>query len=181
MCSSLSPRINLFINIPLFILWVVGIGLLGWNMTGTLLHACSITNWGNDTGMRICNIYKTLFAFVVIGSASCIANIVIDVRVRREQVRQGAYRKMEARLNRAPSTANSQPEDLKFAGLHDVGDIAMEPYRTQGREPGYPDVQHRNRHQAYGSQDYTIQQFGYSAPSEQTRYDPGRYGYSDRH
>jgi hypothetical protein len=156
-------------------------GLLGWNMTGTLLHACSITNWGNDTGMMICNIYKTLFAFVVIGAASCIANLVIDVRVRREQVRQGAYEKMEARLNRAPSTANSQPEDLKFAGMHDVGDIAMEPYRTQGREPAYTDVQRRNGHQAYDSQDYNIQQFDYNTPSEQTRYDPGRYGYSDRH
>src|SRR5947209_9609428 len=64
-CSRLSPRINLFINIPLLILWVVGMGLLGWNMAGTLLHACSITNWGNDTGIMICNIYKALFAFVV--------------------------------------------------------------------------------------------------------------------
>jgi hypothetical protein len=150
-------------------------GLLGWNMTGTLFHACSITNWGNDTGIMICNIYKTLFAFVVIGSASCIANIIIDVKVRREQVRQGAYEKMEARLHHAPSTADSQPEDLKFAGVHDVGDIVLEPYRHQGHELEQHNVRSRTPHQ-----EYNIQQFGYTAPSEQTRYDPGSYGYGDR-
>jgi hypothetical protein len=151
-------------------------GLLGWNMTGTLFHACNISNWGNDTGTMICNIYKTLFAFVVIGSASTIANIIIDIRVRREQIRQGAYEKMEARLHHAPSGRDSQREDLKFAGMNNVGDIAMEPYRNQGRESAYQDVQRRTPHQ-----DYSMQQFGYNAPSEQTRYDPGSYGYADRH
>jgi hypothetical protein len=150
-------------------------GLLGWNVTGTLSHSCSISNWGNDTGIMICNIYKTLFAFVVIGCASSIANIIIDVRVRREQVRQGAYEKMEARLHRAPSRAASQPEDLKFAGMQDVGDIALEPYR-QGRDPGHHNVRSRTPHQ-----DYSMPQFGYTEPSEQTRYDPGSYGYADRH
>jgi hypothetical protein len=122
----------------------------------------------------ICNIYKTLFAFVVIACASSIANIIIDVRVRREQVRQGAYEKMEARLH-AASRTDSQPDDLKFAGMHNVGDIAMEPYRPV-REPEDQNVRIRTPHQ-----EYNMQQFGYNAPSEQTRYDPGNYGYADRH
>lgn len=151
-------------------------GLLGWNMSGTLFHSCSISNWGNDTGIMICNIYKTLFAFVVIGSASCIANIVVDVIVRREQVRRGAYEKMEAQQQHAHLRADSQQEDLKFAGMNDVGDIAMGPFRREGREPAYQDVQRRTPHQ-----DYSMQQFGYNAPSEQTRYDPGSYSYGDRY
>lgn len=150
-------------------------GLLGWNMTGTLFHSCSISNWGNDTGIMICNVYKTLFAFVVISCASSIANIIVDVKVRREQVRQGAYEKMEARHQHAPSRADSQPDDLKFAGMHNVGDIALEQYR-QGRDPGQHRVRSRTPHQ-----DYSVQQFGYTAPSEQTRYDPSSYGYADRH
>ena len=149
-------------------------------MTGTLFHSCSISNWGNDTGIRICNIYKTLFAFTVIAAASTIANVFIDIKVRREQVRQGSYEKMEARLHHAPPSRDSNPDDLKFAGMHNVGDIAMEPYRNQGREPTYQDVRPRNGHQAYSSQDYSMQQFGYNAPSEQTRYDPGSYGYAER-
>ena len=173
-CSTLSPRVNLFINIPLVILWIIGMGLLGWNMTGTLFHSCSISNWGNDTGIKICNIYKTVFAFTVISCASSIANIIIDVRVRREQVRQGAYEKMEERQRRDPSRADSQPEDLKFAGMQDVGDIALEPYR-QGRDPGRHTVRSRTPHQDYG-----MQQFGYTAPNEQTRYDAGSYNYTDR-
>jgi hypothetical protein len=158
-------------------------GLLGYNMTGTLFHSCSISNWGNDTGIKICNIYKTLFAFTVLASASSIANIFIDIRVRREQVRQGAYEKMEGRLRHAPSSARAaqeQQDDMKFAGMHDVGDIALEPYRSQGRQPTFQDIRPRNGHQAYASQDYNTQQYGYSAPSEQTRYDPGSYGYGDR-
>ena len=92
---------------------------------------------------------------------------------------------MEGRLRHAPSSSRAaaaqQPDDMKFAGLQNVGDIALEPYRNQGREQVYQNIRPRNGHQAYASQDYNMQQYGYTAPSEQTRYDPGSFGYGDRH
>jgi len=171
-CHNLSPRLNLFINIPLLVLWLLGVGLLGWNMYGTLGHTCDTINWGNKTGVMICETYKALFSFAVIGCVTAIASVVLDIRVRREQVRQGAYDQMTDPITKDVT----QGGDLKFAGMNNIAtDIALEPYRSQGQEPGYQDVQRRSPRQ-----DYNMEHFTYSAPSEQTRYDPGWHGYENQ-
>lgn len=119
----------------------------------------------------ICRTYKALFSFAVFGCVAAIASVVLDFIARREQRRQGSYNKMRDSLTKdVPSEG-----DFKYAGMNDVTDIAMEPYRNQGLEPGYQDVQRRTPRQ-----DYEMQHFGYNAPSEQTRYDAGSYGHGDR-
>jgi hypothetical protein len=107
-CVHLSPLINMIFNFPILLLWTAGMGLMIWNMYGTLGHSCSINNWGNEDGVSICNQYKALFAFVVIGWLCQIALLVLDVRARRSQSAWGKYKKM----------GESQDYNMKMDALH---------------------------------------------------------------
>lgn len=93
-CFRLSPLFNLILNIPLLIAWVASLGLLGWNIYGTLAHSCSTANWGNSDGINVCQLYKTVFTFVIFGALSQIAMVVVDIRARMAQNRSGKYAKM---------------------------------------------------------------------------------------
>lgn len=53
---------NLLIDIFLSILWVVAFSLLSNAMRSTLLRECTVILWGDDQGVRICVLYKLLFA-----------------------------------------------------------------------------------------------------------------------
>ena len=66
-CTGLNPRLNLVINGSLSIIWAVSFALLTWNMSGTLAGQCNTENWGEETGIMICRIYKALFAFSLFG------------------------------------------------------------------------------------------------------------------
>lgn len=170
----------MLINVPLLILWLVGLGLLAWNLIGTLAHTCDIANWGNETGVMICRTYKALFSFAVISAVLAVASVILDFRARKEQVRQGAYDQMADPLTK--DVRHPSESDLKFAGMNNVTtDISMEPYRHEGHRPDVQEVHHNAPHQDYNREDYTMQQFGYNAPAEQTRYDAGSYGYDGRH
>jgi len=105
-CVHLSPLLNMIMNIPILLLWTVGLGLLIWNMYGTLGHSCTAANWGNEDGIMICHQYKAFFAFVVIGWLCQIALIILDVRARRTQSALGRYNKMR------------DSQDLKMDPLH---------------------------------------------------------------
>lgn len=131
------------INIPLLIGWVVAVGLMGWNLYGTLAHSCTIENWGNDDGTKVCQEYKLMFSFVVFGAISQIAMIVVDVRARMAQTRSGRYSKMldstsQVKLEPYNTTAATTTND----SVHDV------PYQdttSQYRdEPGWKPGQRTN-------------------------------------
>lgn len=107
-CVHLSPLINMIFNFPILLLWTVGMGLMIWNMYGTLGHTCSTANWGNEDGVSICHQYKALFSFVVIGWLCQIALFVLDVRARRSQSALGKYDKMR----------ESQDINMKMDPLH---------------------------------------------------------------
>jgi hypothetical protein len=111
-CVHLSPLINMIFNFPILLLWTVGMGLMIWNMYGTLGHSCSTANWGNADGVSICNQYKALFSFVVIGWLCQIALLVLDFRARRSQSALGKYDKMR----------ESQDYNLKMDPLHSRDD-----------------------------------------------------------
>lgn len=107
-CVHLSPLINMIFNFPILLLWTAGMGLMIWNMYGTLGHTCSTANWGNEDGVSICNQYKALFTFVVIGWVCQIALLVLDFRARRSQSALGNYNKMR----------ESQDYNMKMEPLH---------------------------------------------------------------
>ena len=51
----------------LTVLWMLGFGLLVWNLSQTLTHKCVILNWGSQAGVMVCRLYKALTAFTVTG------------------------------------------------------------------------------------------------------------------
>ena len=146
-------------------------------MSGTLAHTCNTANWGNDTGIMICQTYKALFSFAIIGTISAIAQVVLDFRVRHQQTRQGAYDKMVDPVSKRANPHESG--DLKFAGGGNITDIAMEPYRNHNL-----DLRESNpygRSSSANREDISMQRFGYGAPTEQFSYDAGSYGHGQRY
>ena len=93
-CHVLSPLVNMIVNMVLLLVWVVGLGLLGWNMAGTLGHICSSANWGSADGIMVCRSYKALFAFTVLATAATVGMVFLDIKVRRKQTSLGRYNQM---------------------------------------------------------------------------------------
>jgi hypothetical protein len=93
-CFFLSPLLSLALNATIFLLYIVGYGLLTWNIYGTLGHSCSRLNWATDDGMMICRTYKAFYSFEVFGVLAQVALIVLDIRSRRQQTRGGRYDRM---------------------------------------------------------------------------------------
>ena len=75
-------------------MWIVGLGLLGWNVAGTLGHVCNTANWASPQGIMVCRIYKALFTFTLLATLSTLGMIILDVRVRRKQTSLGRYDQM---------------------------------------------------------------------------------------
>lgn len=80
MISTISLSVMLFVYYPaappskrsfilngvLICLWVVAFVILTNSMKSTITSKCSVTNWGNGTGVMVCRLYKTLFSFEAI-------------------------------------------------------------------------------------------------------------------
>jgi hypothetical protein len=65
--TGLHPHSNMISNSILFLLWSVGFALFTWWSSGTLTHACNKRNWGSSIGIRICQYFKVLFTFTLLG------------------------------------------------------------------------------------------------------------------
>ncbi|KAF2452904.1 hypothetical protein BDY21DRAFT_328532 [Lineolata rhizophorae] len=92
--TGLHPRLNLFINTVLLILWGLGFGLLAWWSSGTLRDACDVKHWHDGTGMMVCRVYKALFAFSLLGVVSTVLSALLDVHVFRRMTARGKYNQM---------------------------------------------------------------------------------------
>lgn len=193
-CVHLSPLINMIFNIPILLLWTVGMGLMIWNMYGTLGHTCTTANWGNNDGVSICQQYKALFSFVVIGWLCQIALIVLDVRARRSQSALGKYGKMR----------DSQDFNMKMDPLHSressVHDLPMgagldgaaqrlhqQDGQAAQRDPAQPALSRQSSFYSTAAPTYTSQaQYqdasyggngnGYQAYNPTPRFDPAYSG-----
>lgn len=64
--GSLSPRINVWVNTALLMLWCLGLSLLVWNINHLLADKCSIMTWSSERGVMVCRLYKALTAFTII-------------------------------------------------------------------------------------------------------------------
>ena len=174
-----STSFALIINIPILIIWSAGIVLLAWNMYGTLGHTCSIANWGSHDGIMVCQTYKALFAFTVIGWCTAVAGVVLDFRVRSRQNRLGSYDQMK----------DGKVTGEEWGVKMDTFDATTQaPINHGPRRSPYESYDHNEQYQnndTYkdkrrppfeGNGGVNITDFRYQAPSEQTMYDPGRYG-----
>lgn len=93
-CQHLSPTLSLVMNAILLLPWTISLGLLSYSMRDTLTISCTTTNWGNSTGVSVCELYKVMFSFLVISFTLQLATIAIDVSARRQQHSRGAYNAM---------------------------------------------------------------------------------------
>lgn len=187
-CFRLSPIFNLVLNVPLLILWIVSVALLGWNIIGTLSHSCSISNWGNDDGVMVCQQYKAMFAFVIFGVLAQIGAIVVDVRARVAQNRSGTYAKMRD----STSDVKLEPYSLTHSQQSSVHNLPYQETSNQYRDQDEPGWRPGQRTNTYASSNYSehgdiggrdgrdqvmMNQFNnnYHAPAQGTGYD-SHYG-----
>ncbi|KAL4785229.1 hypothetical protein BJX76DRAFT_324984, partial [Aspergillus varians] len=90
-CCGLSPRLSLIINTVVFVIWAIAFILLAWALSHTILTSCNTTYWGTSTGISVCQMFKALFTFTIIGTATLIASLILDVIAYRRQTRLGEY------------------------------------------------------------------------------------------
>lgn len=148
-------------NSVLTILWILGLSLLTWNLTGsgTLGHRCVKAIWYNEDGIMVCRLYKALTAFTVTGTFATILALLLDVRVERQSMARGKYNHM-LDIKGPTHLRSSSP----FGGQNEGGEVptinvrapssdAQRPYKVQ--RP----IEARN--------------FGYAQPEDQTSYGGG--------
>lgn len=152
-------------------MWTTGLGLLGWNVVGTLSHSCSSANWGSSAGMMICRTYKALFAFALLGALSTLALVVLDIGARKRQKRTGQYDQMK------DGSIDEKPSENAFSSgaLGRDHDTQLEPWQSAGQAPIDYDLPGASRERIRS------QHFGYVSPSEQIHYDAGSYAGRDRY
>lgn len=188
----LSPKINMCSNAVLTVFWALGLALLSWNLSWTLGHHCARTTWHNEAGIMVCRLYKALTAFTVIGLATTAVLFLLDLRTHRGTTAQGTYNVMLDIKHPVPrSSSFSSHHYDRDSGDGDIGSQRPAPYSADsyGRVGIAPDDDeirpvsgNSSSHEL--ARPYKVQkpieavQFGYVAPSEQTRYDgPGGVNY----
>lgn len=132
---------------------------------GTLPHKCNSDNWGSDTGVMVCHIYKTAFAFTLLAVVFLLAMIVLDIKARRRQKNQIKYDHMR------DSSYDLKPTERPFSttalGRHH--EQPVQPWQSAENDPS--DYHSRNTSRSTAP----ATGFEYTSPTEQTQYDGGRY------
>lgn len=162
-CARLSPLFNMIVSIPILLMWTIGFGLIVYNMYGTLAHTCSKTNWANDDGMMVCRVYKTFFAFMVIGWLCQVALIVVDVRAKRTQSSLGKYDKMDetndVKLTSLDHSRNTSTTDVPYG---------IENYRDRSNSANsFNSQRHVSPYGSERTQLHQVDDFRYQTPAPQ--------------
>jgi hypothetical protein len=64
--GALRPGYFMVTEAFLTVLWAISFGLLAKAMGKTATETCSVGNWGNDDGVKVCQQFKALFAFALL-------------------------------------------------------------------------------------------------------------------
>lgn len=93
---TMSPRTSLSINGLVLILWTIGLSAISAKIGSMVLgHSCAMPMWATDMGVMVCRIYKALYSFIVIATASAGASVLIDITVSGKVSKRGVYREMK--------------------------------------------------------------------------------------
>ena len=82
-CYGLSPVYVIVVQSMLTGFWVVCFGLLLRALGDSTTVSCSVDNWGNGAGVRVCHLFKMLVVFSLFSILSLAAMLVTAVVVRR--------------------------------------------------------------------------------------------------
>jgi hypothetical protein len=68
--TYLSPRFNLILNGSITLGWLLGLGLLTWNIAGSkvLQTECTAEHFGGEAGAGVCREYKALWGMTFCGT-----------------------------------------------------------------------------------------------------------------
>jgi hypothetical protein len=191
-CHNRFLFLPLFLNSTSLIFWALSLGLLSWNMSATLQHRCNNLSWGTDAGIMVCQTYKALYSFVVIGFVTQIATVVLDVKAHRKRRNRGEYGPMrddmmlaDMKLGGVASSANSRS---------DLGPSRPQPRSQAGQGHKYQTLASLEQAHASDAREFSdlnpargqtwsgprpsvnVDDFsGNPVPEEQTRYDPVDY------
>ncbi|KAF2097839.1 hypothetical protein NA57DRAFT_76646 [Rhizodiscina lignyota] len=165
-CCGLNPRFNIVLNSALCTLWAVGFALLSWWSSGTLTHTCSLDVWREDAGIMVCRIYKSLFAFAMLGFVSTLAALFLDIYVLRRATRLGKYNQMNDIDRKSPYPAPRNLED-------DAWDLGRG--STDVWAPGSENIE-QPRPFSDPAKNVSTVRAGYEVPEEQFNYDTGYQG-----
>lgn len=80
-CRSLNALFAMILESVLSLLWAFGTGILGKGMGGNTIRSCK--TWRSSQGIIVCHLYKTLFAFCILGWFSMICGVILASSVRR--------------------------------------------------------------------------------------------------
>jgi len=80
-CGALNPLIALIAEAILSLLWAFGAGILGKGMGGNTVRSCGV--WRTHQGMVVCHLFKTSFAFCILGWFAMLCGVILASAVRR--------------------------------------------------------------------------------------------------
>ncbi|KAK1146315.1 hypothetical protein N8T08_003102 [Aspergillus melleus] len=146
-CYGLSPLLSATTNSILFFLWLISLGLISYSMSHTIMTTCNATYWGTSTGINVCRIYKALYAFTVVGTATHLAGIALDVIVRRRQTRLGAYDPMASSTALNDYKLHNRNSSIMSGGMGSYGPYNNTTHPDDDRHPAF-------RHQHQPSDDF---------------------------
>jgi len=118
-CRALNPIFAMIVETLLSLSWAFGAGFLGKGMGGNLVRSCSV--WRSKQGMAVCHLYKTIFAFCVLGWFSMICGLVLSSSVRRK----ASSHKYQ------PANPNSLQQTTAYAPQSGIGQTSV-PYGQGG-------------------------------------------------
>lgn len=81
-CRALNPLFAMILESILSLLWAFGAGVLGKGMGGNTIRSCKV--WRSKQGMVVCHLYKTLFAFCILGWFAMICGVILASSVKRK-------------------------------------------------------------------------------------------------
>ncbi|KAJ9407596.1 hypothetical protein DTO045G8_4608 [Paecilomyces variotii] len=147
-CSGVPPLWSLFFNFVLFMLWTSSLGLLGWSMSGTLMTTCDTSNWGTETGIMVCRVYKVLFTFTVTAFVAQLSAVVLDIVARRRQHDRDRYDpmvsdtaladvKVDKRISSASSTNTNDPSTDAYNAFGTNRPKPQPQYQGRTQQPTY--------------------------------------------
>jgi hypothetical protein len=80
-CRALNPIAVMIIDTLLSLLWAFSAGAIGKGMGKNTIRGCGI--WKTTQGMAVCHLFKTVFAFTILGWFAMVCSITIASGVRK--------------------------------------------------------------------------------------------------
>ncbi|KFY68004.1 hypothetical protein V497_00042 [Pseudogymnoascus sp. VKM F-4516 (FW-969)] len=115
--AARPPAHTLILNGVLLGLWALSLGLLVRLAKATILSQCSAATWNNSTGMMVCRLYQTLFAFIIIALASTTIALAYTAHARHSNPQAYTKTSNPVLFSRNHPPPNLEDDASEFATL----------------------------------------------------------------